>query len=116
MNALIVGIGGALGASVRYLLTIGATYPPAVTFLINIFGAMLLGIVAATTSERLRLLMGTGMLGGFTTYSALAVDTVQIMQDDVLIGLAYAVFTVVAGIAAAGFGLLLARSLGGTKP
>lgn len=115
MNALLVGLGGALGASARYLLVVGADIPPAVTFLINVFGALALGIVAATTTDRARLLIGTGMLGGFTTYSALAVDTLQLMQESVLVGLGYAVFSAIAGVAAAGFGLLMARSLGGTK-
>ncbi|MDP9807080.1 CrcB protein [Trueperella bonasi] len=115
MNGLLVALGGALGASVRFVLVAGSNNPPAVTFLINIAGAFLLGIIAATTAGRVRLFVGTGVLGGFTTYSAFAVDALSLMSDSILTGLAYAVLTVVVGIVAAAFGLHLVRTIGGER-
>ncbi|WP_197555014.1 fluoride efflux transporter FluC [Trueperella pecoris] len=82
MNALLVGLGGAIGAVLRHLLTLGSVHPVAVIFGINIAGAFLLGLLAATVSGKPRLFLGTGILGGFTTYSALAVDTVRLLHDD----------------------------------
>jgi len=83
-----VGVGGLLGTPVRYYL--GVWFPtvaggwPVTTFTINIAGALLLGwLLEALTRlgpdtrwrQRTRLLVGTGVLGSFTTYSTLAVDT-----------------------------------------
>ncbi|VEI12554.1 fluoride efflux transporter FluC [Trueperella bialowiezensis] len=113
MNGLLVGLGGALGAGARYLLTVGAAHPPVVTLLINVFGALALGFITDVLPERARLFVGTGVLGGFTTYSALAVDTVQMLNESVLLGFAYAVFTVIAGIAAALLGRLVAQLIRG---
>ncbi|UVJ56522.1 CrcB family protein [Trueperella pyogenes] len=105
MNALLVGIGGGIGSVLRYFLTLGASHPIAVVFAINISGAFLLGVVTMMTSGRCRLFLGTGILGGFTTYSAFAVDTVRLFHDDVVAGLLYPIGSVVAGILAAWLGM-----------
>jgi len=89
----VVWLGGAAGTGARYLLS-GAVAPPARAALaiavINIVGAFLLGVLLPGLARRgsdegrrrtVRLLLGTGFLGGFTTYSTLAVDTVTMLGD-----------------------------------
>lgn len=115
----LVALGGAGGTSARYLLTELLPTPgfPFVTLLINVVGALLLGalvgllgrlaVTRPVASDGLRLLLGTGLLGGFTTYSALAVDTVA--AETVAMSLLYSGATLVLGLAAAGLGLAVTR-------
>ncbi len=102
---ILVGLGGAIGAALRFLLSNDAGYPFLIIFAINVAGAFALGVASALTSGHVRRFLGTGMLGGFTTYSALAVDTVELLQDNVAWGLSYAVGSVVLGVGAAWLGL-----------
>lgn len=106
---ILVGLGGAIGAALRFFLSNEATYPVLVILAINVAGAFALGVVSSMVSGQARLFVGTGMLGGFTTYSALAVDTVELLQDNALWGLAYAVGSVVLGVGAAWLGLKAGR-------
>ena len=67
----LVAIGGAVGSALRYHAAVIFGARPFTTFLVNITGAFLIGVLTAVTSDtRLRLLVGTGILGGFTTFSA----------------------------------------------
>ena len=109
MNVILVGLGGAIGAALKFFLSNGATYPVLVILAINVAGAFALGVVSSMVSGQARLFVGTGMLGGFTTYSALAVDTVELLQDNAAWGLAYAVGSVVLGVGAAWLGLKAGR-------
>lgn len=122
-----VAAGGAVGTSARHLLTVGfgpATQPWAV-MIINIAGALLLGLLLQTLARRgpdrgrlrrLRLLVGTGMLGGFTTYSTLAVDLMGFLRDGA-VGLAtlYGLGSLLLGVAAAALGVRLGRRRGGDR-
>ena len=106
--ALVV-LGGALGTLSRY--GVAEAIPadglfPLATFVVNVVGSFALGALLADVLRRraqsLRLLLGTGFLGGFTTYSSLAVETDTLLRGDhVALGLVYAVGTMIAGIAAA---------------
>ncbi|MGO2471590.1 MAG: fluoride efflux transporter FluC [Microbacterium gubbeenense] len=122
ISAILVGVGGALGTIVRFLLS--AVTPnvagiPLGTLLINLSGALALGwllsALAAHGTEsgrraQLRLFFGTGVLGGYTTYSALAVDSFEaIASGSVAAGIVYAAASVVLGVACAAFGILLGR-------
>jgi fluoride exporter len=82
-----VFVGGGLGAAARHwvnrtmLALVGADYP-AGTLIVNITGSMAMGMLAAwfafrgeTTTAEERLFLTTGVLGGFTTFSAFALDT-----------------------------------------
>ncbi|MCT9819312.1 CrcB family protein [Microbacterium sp. W1N] len=118
---LLVMAGGAVGVAARaaIVLPLGAgTHPlvvPAVTLLINVAGSLLLGVVVGWLGDRrprLRAFLGTGVLGGFTTYSAFAVQTVTTAADAPLVGLALAVVSVFAGAVAAAAGLRLGRAAG----
>ena len=119
-DLLVVWVGGTVGTGLRVALTPERTPTsfPVTTFLVNLVGAGLLGLLVARLSRReetvrtrrLRLLLGTGVLGGFTTYSALAVDTVLLVRDGAVVrGLAYAVGTLLLGGAATWLGLHLGR-------
>jgi CrcB protein len=85
-EALLVALGGALGSSARYLTVswLMRLYPgfPAGTLLVNVLGCFLFGVLAGWTEDRaLRAALGTGVLGGFTTFSAFGGDTVALMQS-----------------------------------
>ena len=116
--ALVVA-GGMIGTAAR--LGLGLALPPSAgggfgavpwaTLIANIVGAFLIGVLAARLpgSSAMRILLGTGVLGGFTTYSAFAVGTVTLWHTQPLLSAAYAAVSVVLGIGAAAFGLDLAR-------
>ncbi len=121
----LVALGGAAGSLARYGLT-GAIGPsdgwPVATTVENLLGAFLLGLLlegllrAGEEDERARLLrlgLGTGVLGGFTTYSTLAVE-VQRLAADGRPGLAaaYGLTSVALGTAAALLGVAVAARRG----
>lgn len=122
---LVVAVGGALGTTARYAVThlIGSTHLvlghpiPWATLVVNVLGAFLLGLLlerlsraGAETPARqvVRLGLGTGVLGGFTTYSALALELHDLLAAaDVAGALAYGVGSVCAGLVACGAGIWL---------
>ena len=81
-----VALGAGLGASVRYLMTqvlkSRARVFPWATFIINITGALLLGFLhSKITSSHILLLLGTGFLGGYTTFSTFQVELVTLVNN-----------------------------------
>lgn len=111
---LLVAAGGAAGTAAR--LALGLTIPevagvPLAVLTVNIIGAFLLGVLTARlpTATEWRLLLGTGVLGGFTTYSALMTGTISLWEQAPLIAAAYALGSVVLGVLAAVLGLRLGR-------
>jgi CrcB protein len=118
----IVAIGGGVGAMLRYhagrAVTAFAgpnTVFPWGTFLINVSGSLLMGVLAGWLarhdgSESLRLLLGVGVLGGFTTFSAFSLETAMLMQRG-LYGLAgfYALGSLLGGVAGLFLGLSMMR-------
>ncbi len=127
---LLIGLGGALGTGIRSLLEQGHPAPsggwPWTTFAINVTGAFVLGALLEGLSRsgpdtgwrrRARLTLGTGVLGGYTTYSTLAVETVGITTlTHPLTGPAYAVASVVLGVLASAGGFLLVRGIARHRP
>ena len=121
-NIALVAAGGALGTGLRLLLQEAVPRwagVPVVTVGINVLGAFLLGAlleaVAGPTlgerwSRRARLGLGTGALGGFTTYSSLADDTALLAGDHPGRAAAYALLTVLVGLAASVAGIRVARA------
>ncbi|OYC98745.1 CrcB-like protein [Microbacterium sp. Yaish 1] len=113
---VLVVIGGAAGVAVRAALTLpftGWAHPlavPALTLGCNLLGSFLLGVVVgrwAVSRPRLRAFAGTGVLGGFTTYSAFAVQSIQVATAAPVVGLALVVVSLVGGLVAAALGLAL---------
>lgn len=110
---LLGGAAGTLGRhGVAEWIGTGSGWPWP-TFVVNVLGSLALGVVVARLGrpdDPRRLLLGTGLLGGFTTYSAFAVETDHLLRDDRLaLALLYPVATVALGFAAALAGMLLGR-------
>jgi len=122
-NVLVVALGGALGASLRYLVAatahgiLGYAFPYG-TLIVNVLGSLLIGYLAVLLpaayghSPILRLLLLSGILGGFTTYSAFSLETLTLLQEGQLTkaGLNI-VLTVLSCLLAVWAGYLLARML-----
>ncbi len=117
-------LGGALGAGLRYGLTLllpGAGQGRGAVLVANVLGAFLLGLLLEGLAMRGpdqgirrtgRILVGTGLLGGFTTYSTLSETTVQLLGERGLgVGLAYPAATLVLGLTAAFLGVALGHRL-----
>lgn len=89
MPALLVAVGGACGAVARWavgtwLAPAPDAFPafPLATLVVNVVGCACLGALASTTEPKdsARLLLGTGVLGGFTTFSAFGLETVALLR------------------------------------
>ena len=124
LSSAVVLVGGAFGTAVRAALE--SAFPaqpgawPWTTFAINVSGSFLLGLLLETLSRRgpdaglrryLRLGVGTGVMGGYTTYSTFAVETVRLLGlggAATFLGIGYALGSVVLGLLAASAGMWLA--------
>lgn len=114
----LVFVGGAIGTCIRYLLS--QVIPswngvPVATFIINVTGAFLLGWLLETLSHggpdvgarrNIRLFAGTGILGGYTTYSTFAVDTDGLIASEHFANsIAYGLATIIVGAIASVVGI-----------
>jgi len=116
----LVFVGGSLGTATRAALALAIDPTdgfPATVMAINVAGALLLGALLEALSRRgadegarrrIRLLTGTGFLGGFTTYSALATDSVVLAAGSPALALLNALGTLVLGALATWLGIVLA--------
>ena len=120
-NILLVFLGGGLGTSLRYLISkylnqlensvaLG-------TFTVNIVGSLLIGIIMGlalkndTPSSTLTLLVDTGFCGGFTTFSAFALENYQFLKTgDITNFIVYTLGSVALGIVAVFIGIWLVKS------
>ncbi|MFS4488532.1 fluoride efflux transporter CrcB [Dietzia kunjamensis] len=116
-----LALGGGAGAALRYVLDVAVSSRwrrpfPLATFLINVSGSLALGLLvgwfyagAAKPGWSLAVsVLGTGLLGGYTTFSTASYDTLRLGREGrVVMALAYAVGTMAATIAAAASGLWL---------
>jgi CrcB protein len=122
---LLVGLGGVLGANARYLVSswaagrFGTAFPYG-TFLINVSGSFLIGLILTLVVDRLsnsstvRLLVATGFLGAYTTFSTFAYETVALLrQGDLRPALINALGSAALGVSGASAGILLAELLAG---
>ena len=129
MNLLIIAIGGALGSMLRYLASeailkltkswqIFTSFPIGTSF-VNVVGSLVAGIIYYfaiknfdSFDPRLKLLLFTGFLGGFTTFSAFSIDFLRLTMAGQYINAAvYAVASVVLSIRSVFFGFYLAKFL-----
>jgi CrcB protein len=124
MSALLIGGAGAIGTLMRYGLTLAlaqrlGTAFPFGTLAVNLLGSFLLGVIAQVFSGAtfagtdMRLILGVGLMGGFTTYSSFNLETIRLFeQGDPGKAAGYALATVVGCLAAGAAGLMLARAIG----
>jgi len=123
-NLWLVALGGAVGASCRHLVSLGmarlmGTGWPWGTFTVNVVGGLAMGALVAllarngtTDTTGWRLLLGTGVLGGFTTFSAFSLETAMMIENNALLGAAgYAMASVVACVLAVFIGMAAIRAL-----
>ncbi|GEL94625.1 fluoride efflux transporter FluC [Cellulomonas composti] len=116
---VLVALAGGLGAGLRFVVDgligrVNRTGLPLGTFVVNVTGAFALGLVTAlaldhTGLTELKLVVGTGMLGGYTTFSAASVEAVTIARREgpraTLLAALHATAMLVTGLAAAALGL-----------
>lgn len=117
-----VGVGGFIGANARYLLggwiatRWGAAFPYG-TFVINITGSFILGVVMGLLeghllSPTVRLAVAIGFVGAYTTFSTFTYETMRLVEDgSVLLALANVFGSVAVGLAATVAGLVAGRGL-----
>ena len=110
---LLVGIGGAIGAMLRYVISdiMPSEGLPYGTMTVNLLGSLLLGVMfgalaaEALISQENLLLFGTGLLGAFTTMSAFAMETVNLSENNMPDAFVYVILSVIGsiGLAWAGY-------------
>lgn len=117
-----VGIGGFVGSVLRYLVSVafaawlGSPFPLA-TFTVNIAGCFVMGLLfglserSGVLSPEMRALLMAGLCGGFTTFSAFAVESIALIESRHLMELVlYVGLSVVLGLGATYVGILIVRS------
>jgi len=117
----LVMLGGAIGAGFRYhigtvaLRNLGPGFPFG-TWIVNLLGGLLMGVLAGVVAkapvegEPLRLFLGVGVLGGFTTFSAFSLESFNMLaRGEYIMASAYAVSSVAGSIVMLVLGLTLAR-------
>ena len=120
---LLICLGGAVGTGARYMVavwmarTVGTVFPYG-TLLVNLGGSFLLGLLmqlALSTqmiSADMRLIIGTGILGGFTTYSTFNYETLALLREDAWgVALANTAATLIGCLVAGTLGIGVARAV-----
>jgi fluoride exporter len=118
-----VALGGAVGSALRFGVNLAApqvlgTGFPWATFIVNILGSFVMGLLSAALVEKfsdqpdLRLFVTTGVLGGFTTFSAFSLDVFGLMQrGENSVAIVYVLASVSLSILAVFAGFMVARAL-----
>ena len=118
MNWLLVALGGAVGASLRYgagvLLFKPSSGFPWTTWWVNLCGCLLAGIFFAYSQKfpvlqnEARLFLMVGILGGFTTFSSFGLETFQLLKHgQIVLALGYVISSVIAGVMVLALGFYL---------
>ncbi|MDD1451541.1 fluoride efflux transporter CrcB [Sphingomonas sp. H160509] len=119
---LYVMVGGAVGSGARYLTgramlsLLGPDYPFG-TLAVNLIGGLLMGVLVGvlarnTAAETWRLLLGVGVLGGFTTFSAFSLDVVTMIERGAIgVAFGYVLVSVIGSVAALFAGLSAVRAV-----
>jgi CrcB protein len=110
--AIAASLGAVIGASMRYGVGLAVPHEsfPIATLMVNVVGALAIGIISQTSaimeSPVLRHFVVTGVLGGFTTFSAIAVETLSLSNVQAL---AYLSLTILGGLGATALGVKFAK-------
>ena len=120
MSFLLVGLGGALGAMARFGVgrIVGVTALPWATLSVNVLGGFAMGLLAGwlavrgSGGEGWRLLLGVGVLGGFTTFSAFSLEVMLMLERGAMLtAIGYALTSVLLSVAALALGLGLSKAV-----
>lgn len=109
----LIALGGAAGSVLRYLM-VSAIGAPLGTAAVNVLGSFAIGVLFIVLGSRdgWQLLLMTGLLGGFTTFSAFSLDTLKFIQSgQSLQAVTYVLGSVALSLIAVALGVALARSL-----
>ena len=122
-HLLLASLGGAIGAGLRYIVgnvflrVFGPSFPWATLF-VNVAGSLAMGLLIGVLARRtgtpneVRIFLATGLLGGFTTFSAFSLDAIAMWErGENLATAGYVVGSVVLSLSALFVGLLLVRSI-----
>lgn len=124
LNILLVAVGGAFGSVMRYLTgvlagrVLGLRFPYG-TLSVNMLGGLLMGLLVGVLAlrggadqDRWRVMIGVGVLGGYTTFSSFSLEVARMIESkDWLQALGYSVASVVVSVAMVFFGMFLMRKL-----
>ena len=127
MLYLLAALGGALGALARWAIVLALPRSsgdwPWATLTVNLAGCLLIGVLLAVVSARrplddhLRTFLGAGVLGGFTTFSAFAVEVADLLRAGVpVVAGGYVAVSVLGGLRAVAAGLRLGGPDGRSRP
>lgn len=119
INILIVSVGAGIGGGLRYIIsTIAARnlpiYFPFGTLIVNTLGSFLLGLIIFGLDEKelissnLRLFLGVGICGGFTTFSTFSLETIYLFRDSQFL---FAGLNIILNLFSSLFGIVLAYYL-----
>ncbi len=119
MNIVFVGLGGFIGASTRYLISLYASKLftskiPIGTLTVNILGSLIIGIVMELTlktsliSPHMKLFLTTGFLGGLTTFSTFSYETMELLEKGELL---LAIFNIALNLLLSLGGAILGRGI-----
>jgi CrcB protein len=112
-SLLLIATGGAAGSVLRHLLSQALAFPFG-TLVVNVAGSLAIGVAFVTLAGRgaAYALVVTGMLGGFTTFSAFSLDTIRLIEGDRLVAATcYAAASVLLSLLACLGGIWFARSV-----
>jgi CrcB protein len=124
MLYMIIFVGAGIGGALRHCVNVGAARVlgvgfPFGTFIVNVAGSFVMGLLGGYFAYRtgvpqhVRLFLTTGILGGFTTFSAFSLDAALLVEHHAyVLAAGYVVGTVAAGLAALFLGLAVVRAVG----
>lgn len=116
-QVLLVAAGGAIGSVARYAIGLAAVrwfgvHFPWGTLAVNVIGGIAIGVLAArglSSGTQVWLFFGTGVLGGFTTFSTFSLETLRLMDQSPLLAGLYVAASVLLALGACWVGLSLGR-------